>query len=558
MLIASISLSPNGMAQWAQNPSENIIICDHSVIDPNIYSSDNSIFITYMATVNSKQHLYLRRLDQYGYSIDLGQSVQLSLNSCKSYSAIFHSNNSFIVGSSEIVNINESDVSIYKYDAHGKNLWQNAEVRFIHPGSNEYVTQIIEGSDNSLYFLISRFYTDSGSNERSEILLYKVSLLGEILWNGNPLIIEDPEYDLVLPQGMSLTDGSLMIAYSAIDSPFVPSNQSEFITGDIRVQKVKADGVKAWLRDLVVSSGDITMSSRLRSFQGNDDTFYVAWHGHSSFFEKSKAYVQGINSEGNKVWPAKGIQVAMDPMSMDSHPKIHGISSNNDLVVTYTSFSNNSYQMYAQTISYEGELNWGPNGVHFATGGLTYDASMTNDTLAITYCDPAYNVDLFRNVVGVILDKDGQNCISNEIQISNIYSSKYIRGLIPITDGQFVVILEEEKGDVSDPRLVAQNFWTDGSLGPKSTYIETTGLNDSYPMVKYFPERGIMINGINDNSYVSIIDMSGKLVYTYYHKSPLTEVLINIPKMRAGYYGIIITNTIQDNQFKTKLFIDNW
>ncbi|TSA38113.1 MAG: T9SS C-terminal target domain-containing protein [Porphyromonadaceae bacterium] len=498
-------------AQWSNNPSSNLTICqDGSPYGAKIvYSNYNLYFITYAKGINKNSYLFLQALDANGYPQFEGNGMMISNQPQKgNYDLNVNLTGDALIALSEVLQDGTRDISMYKIDQTGKLLWGENGTKFIIEGTNEGNPRIVVNQDNSIYLILNR-YNKTGILDKSQVFIYRISNDGIVLWNSQPKIIKDNLFDLLGKGAISFSDGSLMIAFTA--EPPIASDQ-------ILVKKIDNNGRDLWAKDLPISTQCIGPGTSVETYAGEDGIFYITWHANACYPARSIAYIQGITEDGNILWPEPGLKISENNSINHYIPVVQGINSNGDVLVLWYNEQESSngtfFSLYGQLISQTGELKWGSDGIEiknkFEPGGSF--ASIINDTVVIVYRDPIFSTDIFQVIKAVALTMDGHLCWPDETLINDLRTSKYMYGFTPIIGGQGVMVFGEEGGSLLETRLLAQNIRSDGTIGLKSNNANPQALTSEI-RVFFRPEEGILINGLNGKSDIVIFNTLGQIMH---------------------------------------------
>ncbi|MCX6223906.1 MAG: T9SS type A sorting domain-containing protein [Bacteroidia bacterium] len=444
-----------------------------------------------------------------------------------------------LIALSEVLQDGTLDISMYKIDQTGKHLWAETGIKFIIEETNEGNPRIVVNQDNSIYLILNR-YNETGILDKSQVFIYRISNDGIVLWNSQPKIIKDDQFDMLGKGIMSRPDGSLLIAYTA--DPPIGSYQ-------ILVKKIDYNGRDLWAKDLPISNQCIGPGTIVHTYAGEDGIFYITWDACACYPARSVAYIQGITADGNILWPEPGLKISEDNSINHYGPVVQGINSNGDVLVLWYNYQKSSNGtiscLYGQLIGQTGELKWGSDGIEikrkFGSGFL---GSIINDTVIIIYRDPIFGSSLFEVIKAVALTMDGQPCWPDETLINDLRASKSLYGLTPIIGGQGVLVFGEEGGSLLETRLLAQNIWTDGTMGLKSNGTNPQVLKSEI-RVYFKPEEGVIIDGLNGKSDIVIFNTLGQVM----HQEQSSAMENSIARIYTNRWkpGIYFVKILQSN-----------
>jgi hypothetical protein len=497
-------------AQWSNDPSSNLILCQTgSPTSAKIIYSEGHYIFTYFKSIDKNYCLHLQILDFEGRPKFSGDGLIISDHPQKTTTLsdlVVDKKGNILIAFSDTRNSPYSDVAIYKLDTAGNQLWGENGISIPIPNTNDAKPRIVINPDNSITLGFDSF--DKVIEEPlMEAVIYHFSENGTMLWNGEPRIIKDQNYD-VSPFGMmSLPDGGVMIAYtlSLLEQPGL----------QILMKKIDANGLDVWSKDLIVANQCMYFTADVSTYAGPNGVFYVTWNTNGCYPTLSMVYMQGITQDGSTLWPQSAVQLTEDLTNYHYYPGIQGINSEGDVFLLWNMQARFSVvnHLYGQLISPEGQLKWGNKGLEIKQNNSVFAyGSIVNDTAVIIYSDPVFEIDMYKVVKAVALDKSGSFCWSQPILINDLKTSKALYGFTPISNSQGVVVFSEEKGILNKPRIVAQNLWTDGSIGLKTNWTDPAELEPDL-QVYFTPGVGIWIDGINQPGNIMVYNIVGQCLH---------------------------------------------
>jgi hypothetical protein len=511
ILIFVLFLFGSLQAQWSNNPSSNLIICQQGIpYSARVVHSKEHYYITYFKSVNRNYCLYLQVLDFNGKPMFEGDGLVISNYPQKATTLselIVDLDGNAIIAFCDTRNEKYSDISVYKMDMAGNQLWGENGINFFIPGTNDAGPKMAVNPDNSLTLCFDSF-DKINTGAKMQMFLYRISESGTLLWNSEPRIIKDEAYDFT-PEGMmSCIDGSILLAYHfAVDIG---------LGVHIMVKKIDQNGLDVWPQDLLISNQCLDGSTRAITYAGDDGIFYLAWHTSNCNSQPSAPYIQGVIQDGNILWPEPGVRISEDHTHDQYHPVIQGLNSDGDIFVLWYTVSRPSgfTNLFGQLISQDGELKWGNEGIEIKEkfNPVFAYSSMLNDTAIVIYTDPVFNIDKFQAIKAVALDKNGSFCWPHEVVINDLRTTKAVYGFTPIINSQGVVVFSEAPETLDETRLVAQNIWKDGTIGLKTS---ATGPRELGPEIRIFfrPGDGIIVEGLNGVSDIRIYNTLGQCIH---------------------------------------------
>jgi len=254
-------------AQWSNNPTDNTTVCDiGSPADGSLFQQNNIYYVTYLKYFEGDRKLFLKMYDFKGNLLSAPEGIHISHNKTDYYTVCFL-DDCIYLATREYTSLQEGDVFLYKYSLLGESMWGNKPVHFIYPYTSEFAKMIIQGGEKAILIAINQFDHPGENDQKSRILIHSVSPDGEILWNRDPVIIADTNFDLLHPHISVNSDGTSLVAYLCI---------SQTTSGQLRVKKIDQEGKDLWDKDVIVMSECIWLSTWPRYFNGRDGVLYIS------------------------------------------------------------------------------------------------------------------------------------------------------------------------------------------------------------------------------------------------------------------------------------------
>jgi hypothetical protein len=510
VVIVYIILSISTLAaQWSSNPSSNLIVSQEGNPSNSItvFSNDH-YFIPFFKSIDRNYGFYLQVLDFNGIPVFEDDGLLISNHTHKTPSLsdlIVDLDGNPVVAFSDTRNDGYDDITVHKMDLAGNQLWGENGINFFIPGTNDLSPKMVVNSDNSITLCVASF-NKINTGAKMQIYIYRISENGTVLWDAKPRIIKDSIYDMI-PRGiMNLPGGDVLLAFNMeiFDGPEC----------QIMVKRIDSNGLDVWTKDLLVSNTCLYRPA-VDTYAGRDGIFYITWNAHACYPLKSAPYIQGITPDGNILWPTPGVRITEDHIRDQYHAAVQGINLQGDVFVLWynVSIPSGFPNLYGQLIGQDGELKWGNEGVEIkAKSGYDYFGSIIGDSIIVVYTDPVFNIDMYQAVKVVALNKEGSFYWPHETVLNDLKSTKFINNFTPIVKGQGVVVFSEDDGMLNEPRLVAQNFWIDGTIGPKTSSAEL-GIIEDKVRVFFQSGDGIIIEGVNKQCDILIYNTLGECLY---------------------------------------------
>ncbi len=230
-------------------------------------------------------------------------------------------------------------------------------------------------------------------------------------------------------------------------------------------------------------------------------------------------------------------------------PHIGGQDSEGNLYIfwsgCYSGFA--KADLFGQKISLNGELLWEKGGRKILEGGqfISLPSRIRNDTIFLVYKDPVYSLDSYQNLNAIAIDTSGRYCWEAPLVLNSEQTYKNYLSLSDIVDGQGVVCFgSHDRWGNSSGQIKLQNFWVDGSLGSKNTFIQDNMIATSNAKIWYIPDQNV-IKVINCESLrrCSLFDLYGHLIKSIsVENTPNNKFTFSCHEIPNGIYIVKVTS----------------
>lgn len=532
-------------SQWSNDPASNTIIADGGLNFANIKASNDFYYVSYFKYVDGISLPFLSKVDYSGYKKWGIADVLITDIDLPSYPGQYDlqvdsEGNAIIALQNEILNEVNNYISIYKISPSKVFLWGNDGIRFQPPGDIKLEPSICLFPDNS-FALMAAAYNENGQAGSFQIWISKYTTDGDQEWE-NEYVNISSELGAVVPIGLTRgTDNSLIVLYHITFSE----------DDEVYACKIDQYGEKAWETDRLLSQGGLGMGSKFNYCQGEDGEAYVAWTTYNSPVGNTRVNMRGIYGDGSLLWENHPI-IPSDLDQCQNSPTICGPDSKGCMYILWSSCDINpgeKYTLMGQKISPEGELLWDSKGITIAEGNSFSQIATTvaDDTIYICYKDPSFHLDIYTSIKLVAIGENGNICWGGPLQINSeetIKARPQISGLI---SGQGVIsFITHDEGPSSFGKVKIQNFWTDGTIGNKSSYIPDNGSRMNNPQILFNPyDKTFNISGCESIQSVSLYSISGQLIDTWEIGNPNESfVQLKCPPLVEGVYFIRLTTNV--------------
>lgn len=451
-------------AQWTDNAALNTIVNDdanaHYVPKVASTPSGEYFFSWYGGAGNLDMNLaFLAHDGSENWDGDMKVSTYAQNTWVDDYTLLSDLDGNAIVIFSDIRNGNK-DVVVYKIDSEGNNLWGEDGIVFPVPGSDEYQPTGVVTHDNSVIVLFSTNYS-AGTNK---IFVHKILEDGTLSWGEEGKEFSGFGSKWAFPSAIANEDGGFSFGF------FKETGSFPALTRHIAAIRCDADGEMIWDADKTITdAGGIAAWDDLHLFGTGDGGLYFAWHDDRYSNMTSEVYAQFIDADGLVKWEVNGLLLGTENSGHQLAEVISGPNTSGEFVVLWNLLNSNQSQaaLKYQRVSSDGLLLEGDPGATI----IPMNAQLQNGSQAVQIADETYY--FYRNFFEgstylgslnmLAIDGQGEQVWDNPTEISNSQNSKSHAFLSTFHSEQAVVTWSDELG--SDTRVMAQNIFTDGTLG---------------------------------------------------------------------------------------------
>jgi len=506
----------NVYGQWSNDPTINTTVFQGGIHGPKIVSAENFYYISYYQVTPEGRIPYLQKINYDGYAEWPDDGLLINEYNQPSIFTQYDikvdkENNAVLAFRNEELYQENYYISVYKISPEGEFLWGESGKRFDPPWIRKVAPQICINLDNSVTVISA---VDNNENDPFgnyiKIGIKKYTSSGENAWEEEYSSI-DSDVAAFIPIGIlpGEKNSCYVVFYKQSDSD-----------SEIFVRKIDTKGNKVWPADIQISQGDLGPGTTTTIKSGNDGELIVAWTNYGPAYGKEKINVSGINSDGSIIWD--GYPIRMDGINSECQfaPNIGGQDSEDNFYVfwanCYSGFAKT--ELMGQKISKEGEILWESGGRKIIEGNSfgTLVKLIVNDTILLCYQDPIFSLDTYTTINLIAIDTNGDYCWEAPVILNSERTYKDPLTSTNIIDGQGVVCFgNHESWGRSYGQIKLQNFWLDGSMGSKSSFIYNNEISPSEVKIWYNYEYKIIeIENCLNLKSCSIFDLYGRLVKT--------------------------------------------
>ncbi|NPD85371.1 T9SS type A sorting domain-containing protein [Lentimicrobium sp. L6] len=464
LLFLFLILSLGAQAQWTDNAEVNTIINDdanaHYVPKVASTPSGEYFFSWYGGAGNLDMNLaFLAHDGTDNWENDMKVSIHPQNSWVDDYTLLSDMDGNAIVIFSDIRNGNK-DVVVYKIDAEGNNLWGEDGIVFPVSGSDEYQPTGVVTNDNALVVLFSTNYT-AGTDK---IFVHKILEDGTLPWGEEGKSFSGFGSKWAFPSAIANEDGGFSFGF------FKETGNFPALTRHIAAIRCDADGEMVWDSEKIITeAGGIAAWDDLHLFGTGDGSLYFAWDDDRYFNMTNEVYAQYVDADGVVKWETDGLLLGTEASGHQLSAVISGTNTNGEFVVLWNLLNGNQSMaaLKYQRVSADGELLEGDAGATI----IGMNDQLQAGSQAVQIEDETYY--FYRNFFEgstylgslnmLALDAEGEQVWESPTEISNSQNSKSHAFLSKFHSNQAVVTWSDELGN--DTRVMAQNIFTDGSIG---------------------------------------------------------------------------------------------
>lgn len=411
-------------AQWNGNPLNNTPVCvaANDEISPHMISDgNNGAFITWQdGRSGAGYQQYIQRINASGLAQWAANGVIL----CSGGTNQFHADITTDGAGGAIIVFEDgrsglNDIYAQRIDAAGNILWGTDGAIVCDAGGFQYYPQVISDGAGGAFVT---WYDTRGSN--TKVYVQRISAAGTALWTTNGVAVSSLNRQQEYPKIINDGYGGVIVSWRARTGPGVqvaitaqhldangillwstlgntvctnasdPVAAPQMVTNGaggaiicwqdyrsapdhVYIQNMGSGGVPLWVPDgiqLCSNNGGQTNPALVADRSGGA---IITWNDGRS--GNGEVYAQHINSAGNVLWNAAGIDVCQLVNNQYFSPQI--VSDNNDgALICWHDFRGADANIYAQHVDGSGNALWTPNGtaVTLAPAGQTSPAAIFN------------------------------------------------------------------------------------------------------------------------------------------------------------------------------------
>jgi len=495
MILAGILTPGLTMAQWSEDPYENLMVRDadrfnivsHVVVDP----AGNSYISWYSATEDLRFDVYMQYMDQQGNMLWPAPGLMLSnhaTNTWVSEYGLVIDQEGYAVLINQDLRDGHSNSFAYRVSPEGEMKWGPDGIRITDEEYDNYMPQVIVSPDNDFIFLNNMFPPDT--TQLSMLNLKKIGKDGNLLWDKT---LSVDMMDLYLGQMLITEDENLMLSYLQKDNnPDTVLGQEHYI--HVFLQKFDLDGDSLWPAPVQADTGDVMIYGSLYTipYLANDgaDGAYVVWQSFSDYNPTIR--VNHADAGGNLTWTGFGTEVSTHAFNYHVEPCVYYNPDIDDLFVLWLEYAydginfTDCFAVAGQKFSPEAERLWSDTAKFLTPFLCAVDSALmevrlaagSDNSLFFSYIKDYLMIGgndtaIVSELYGSLVDADGNYLWPDQIiPVSLAVGTKHHSYTSEFSAGQWILAWEDNRNNIEDPwktGIYAQNMTIDGNLGPLKT-----------------------------------------------------------------------------------------
>lgn len=439
-------------AQWSSDPGVNLPITNLTgeQVTPKIaVCPDGSYYIGYFSLEAGNYNVRLQRLDKKGNKLwqenGLLVSNHPSMTWITDWDMTTDLESHAVLCFMDIRNSGNNNIVAYRISPEGDFVWGADGIMLSNDDNFNAAPKLTVTNSNNMVF---------AWQSTNNIVIQKLNPQGQKQW-GEWGITFTGTVKYTWPQLLPVGDDDVIMKY------FNDSGTSWAPIRHAFAQRYTTDGTAVWASPAIISNaGTIAAWTQiLPMFNDGNDGFYVAWHDNRFSGTIATAWVQHVNSNGQLVFAANGVEVSTQSNMNHFYPKIVKPLNDSNLYVIWREVNGNQNQwgIFGQKFSSEGQRMWADTGKEIvAVSGaevMPYLALPCDNNMMLVSTKES-------NLQAALLNSNGDFVWDSNFK--PISSTSGGKGTIVISNfsNQQWVLAWEESGEI-----MAQNLHKDGSIG---------------------------------------------------------------------------------------------
>ena len=482
LLIAAMAfLSIQAYCQWSADPLQNtpVGVYDGDQIITKISTHPSGItYVAYFSLESGNYNVRLQKIDVFGNKQWGAGGLLLSDHTSESWITDFDmkvDKDTCAVVVFQDIRSGSNEVYAYRISPDGTFLWGADGIRLTTNADADY-SPVVAPTDagNSIFA-----WQNSGTTQK--IGMQKLDHEGVKQW-GDGILLAGTGQNYKFPRLLPAPGDQVYVMW-------FKQGPGMYDPKYLNAQKISPTGTSAWLSDLAVASaGGFSVVPDIAYINDPAGGLFVCWYDDRNNDWNYSTFVQHIDSEGNALWTADGIEAIVNNANNHMYPGISVTDDGNDLYVFVEEMDANqdNQGIFGQRLNVTGTQMWETTGKVFLPIASS-EVGMLQAHTAGKNCVLFYlNGPAFGNAVlkAMKVDQEGAYVwpvLGGQIDVSSAASAKTDLATSMFCNGQWVATWSDARSDGGD--IYGQNLKPDGTFGPLPTTLNLSA--DSLVFMTY-------------------------------------------------------------------------
>lgn len=468
-LLALLLMGWQLTAQWSNNPEDNLKLTSQNgdqVIPKIALCPNGDYYVGYFSLELGNYNVRLQRLDNQGNILWQTNGLLISDHPSMSWLTDWemeadHENHA-ILSWQDIRLGGANNTVAYRISPEGDFVWGADGIQLSNSNAFDVSPKITVTASNNAVFA---WQADN------VIIMQKISPTGEKLWGESGITFTHTN-NLSWPQLMPVGNDEVIMKY------YVDSGPAWAPTRHIYAQRYDAAGQGVWAQPALISNAGSIQAwlQILPMINDGNDGFYISWHDYRISGTAATAWLQHINSQGQAVFQANGVQLSNLDDANQFYTALAKPANDPNVYVYWNEVNGNQnlWGIFGQKIAPDGSILWSSSGKEIfpvtTQALLPQEAFSVENDVVLVY--EHYFDGINTSLRAVRLNSEGAFVWEPaELMVSSVASSKVHLDIAAYDGNQWVLSWEDDR--TGDVELYAQNMNASGSIG---VVAGTTGL----------------------------------------------------------------------------------
>ena len=519
LLLLLLTAAP-ASAEWSSNPAENLAIADRpseQVIPKTASTPDDGLYVGWFDLAAGNYDVYLQLLDDRGDEQWAHNGILVSNHPQNSWlvdwDLIADSQGNCVLTFVDARYGGDWDVLAYKVSPTGEMLWGDDGISISFNDDFETNPRVTEASDGDFVFAWSRS-PDAGDGK---IMMQRLAPDGTLRFAAGGIPVagqpgENPGFSSIV----AAADGAVIVSWLRDISTFMSDRH-------LRARKFSSLGDPLWISPVeVYNATSVPLGYDPKLYSDGEGGALLLWHASppGSLFI---VLVQHLDGAGTELFPHNGQSASGVTNRHHIDPCLAHDQSTGEIYLFWNERNSSQGQrgIYGQKLDAAGNLQWGGGGrelrpVDDVIEDYPRCVAAEGGAMVFFTASPA-SMPINEQLFGARVDSDGAFVWPGEfIDVSVVVSSKARLPLVVDGGGEAKIVWEDDRNGSVD--LFGQNINPDGSLGVSTTDVGDTPvvrgvrLEPNYPN-PFNPHTTIAFSVDRAQQVrIAVHDLSGRLI----------------------------------------------